>query len=209
MQPAPTDEERAGEPASVGLVDAAPSTIAAACPVAHAPAEVAGGCPVDHETGLVAAPASGGCPVGHGAASSPAPPPSAGGCPVAHSADGVRRSPADMVVRKVLRIRERPTGAAAGSAYGSFQRSMLISAVRCTLTYVVFPFVAPAVGVATGVGPVLGIVIGSFAIVCDVFTIRRFFAVDHKWRWPVSAIAFSVICLLAVLLVQDVSHLLR
>ncbi len=64
-------------------------------------------------------------------------------------------------------------------------------------------------GFAAGVGPLLGILIGSFAIVCDVFTIRRFFAVDHKWRWPVSTIAFSVICLLAVLLVQDVTHLLR
>ncbi len=114
-----------------------------------------------------------------------------------------------MIVRRVLRIRERPAALLKASAYGSFQRSMLISAVRCTLTYLVFPFVAPAVGFAAGVGPVVGIVIGSFAITCDVFTIRRFFAVDHRWRWPVSGIAFSVICLLAVLLVQDVSHLLR
>ena len=148
------------------------------------------------------------CPVAHHrAASAAATSASAGGCPVAHGT-GVRRSPADHVVRKVLRIRDRPAGAA-NSAYGSFQRSMLISAVRCTLTYVVFPFVAPAVGFATGVGPVVGILIGSFAMVCDVFTIRRFFAVDHKWRWPISAVAFCVICLLAVLLVQDVSHLLR
>lgn len=193
MQPAPTDEERAGEPSSVGVVGAPSPTSAASCPVAHAPA------PAPAET-------TGGCPAGHGAAPAPAP---SGGCPVAHSADGVRRSPADLVVRKLLRIRERPAGLEARSAYGSFQRSMLISAVRCTLTYVVFPFVAPAVGVATGVGPVLGILIGTFAIVCDVFTIRRFFAVDHRWRWPVSGIAFSVICLLSVLWVQDLLHLLR
>jgi len=109
----------------------------------------------------------------------------------------------------VLRIRERPPGVTAASAYGAFQRSMLISAVRCTLTYVVFPFVAPAVGFATGVGPEVGILIGTFAIVCDTFTIRRFFAVDHKWRWPISTVAFSVICLLSVLLVQDVIHLLH
>lgn len=142
---------------------------------------------------------TGGCPVRHTAVS---------GCPVAHTASGVQRSRADMVVRQVLRIRDRP-GLTSGSVYGSFQRSMLISAVRCTLTYVVFPFVAPAVGLAAGVGPWLGILIGSFAMVCDVFTIRRFFAVDHKWRWPISTIAFTVICMLSVLLVQDVLHLLR
>lgn len=151
-------------------------------------------------------PLSATCPVGHGAKLAPEPP---AGCPVSHGSGRARRSRADLVVRRVLRIRDRPAGATSAGAYGSFQRSMLISAVRCTLTYVVFPFVAPAVGFAAGVGPVLGIVIGSFAIVCDVYTIRRFFAVDHKWRWPISAIAFSVICLLAVLLVQDVSHLLR
>lgn len=141
------------------------------------------------------------CPVAH------APLPSAGVCPAARPVGG-HRTQADLVVRRVLRIRDRPAGVTAASAYGAFQRSMLISAIRCTLTYVVFPFVAPAVGFATGVGPEIGILIGTFAIVCDTLTIRRFFAVDHKWRWPVSAVAFSVICLLAVLLVQDVKHLL-
>lgn len=135
------------------------------------------------------------CPVEHRAP---------GGCPVAHTPTA--RSRADQLVRRVLRIRERPAHVTAASAYSAFQRSMLISAVRCTLTYVVFPFVLPAVGFATGVGPWLGILIGVVAIGCDVFTIRRFFAVDHRWRWHFGAIAFAVICLLSVLLVQDVIH---
>ncbi len=151
------------------------------------------------------APPAGGCPVAHRPA--PATDTAARGCPVAHGPGGFHRSPADLVVRRVLRIQERPAGVTTASAYGAFQRSMLISAVRCTLTYVIFPFVAPAIGFATGVGPEIGILIGTFAIVCDTFTIRRFFAVDHRWRWPISAIAFSVICLLSVLLVQDVIHL--
>ncbi len=112
------------------------------------------------------------------------------------------------MMRSLLRIRERPAGVTAASAYSAFQRSMLISATRCTLTYVVFPFVLPAVGFATGVGPVIGIVIGVLAMVCDVFSIRRFFAVDHKWRWHFTAVAVAVIGLLLVLLVQDVIHLI-
>jgi len=146
------------------------------------------------------------CPFPHAAAAA------APQCPVAHGPAGdarsVTRSRGDMVVRSLLRIRERPAGATAASAYSAFQRSMLISAIRCTLTYVVFPFVVPAVGFATGVGPILGIVIGLVAMTCDVFTIRRFFAVDHKWRWHFSAVAMSVIGLLSVLLVQDIVHLL-
>jgi len=84
---------------------------------------------------------------------------------------------------------------------------MAISATRCTLTYVVFPFVLPMIGFAAGVGPIIGIVIGVLAMTCDVFTIRRFFQVDHRWRWQVSAVALAVIGLLTILLVEDVAHL--
>jgi hypothetical protein len=146
------------------------------------------------------------CPFPHQAAE---PEPPTAGCPFPHqsSRPPVNRSRADLLVRRILRIRERPAGVTAASAYAAFQRSMLISAIRCTLTYVVFPFVVPAVGFATGVGPVLGIVIGVVAMTCDVFTIRRFFAIDHKWRWYYSTIALAVIGLLSVLLVQDIIHL--
>lgn len=128
-------------------------------------------------------------------------------CPIRHDGSPIRRTKADLVMRRILRIRERPAGVTAAKAYSTFQKSMLISATRCTLTYVVFPFVLPAVGVATGVGPILGIVIGVIALTSDVFTIRRFFAVDHKYRWHFSAVALAVIVLLLVLLVQDISHL--
>lgn len=144
------------------------------------------------------------CPVDHRALAAAA---AAPGCPVRHDGSAVQRSKADMVARRILRIRERPAGVTAATAYATFQKSMLISATRCTLTYVVFPFVLPAVGFATGIGPVLGIIIGVIALTSDVFTIRRFFAVDHKYRWHFSAVASAVIVLLLVLLVQDIIHL--
>jgi hypothetical protein len=84
---------------------------------------------------------------------------------------------------------------------------MIISTIRCSLTYLVFPFVLPALGLVTDTGVVIGIAIGALAMTCDVFSIRRFFAADHKWRWPFSTVAFAVVCMLAVLLVQDVVHM--
>jgi len=140
-------------------------------------------------------------------AADPIPVAAATGCPFPHEAQGVatpvRRSRADVVARKLLRVHERPPGVTVASAYSAFQKSMVISGIRCTLTYVVFPFALPLLGLAAGVGPVVGIVIGTVAIVCDVFTIRRFFAVDHKWRWWFSAIALSVVVLLFILLIED------
>lgn len=129
-------------------------------------------------------------------------------CPVLPGSTSapVERSRADLFVRRLLRIKDRPVDLSDASTYRTFQRSMAISAVRCTLTYVVFPFVLPGISFLRGVGPIVGIVIGSIALVCDTLTIRRFFAVDHKYRWQFSAIAFGIMCLLTVLLVQDLSH---
>ena len=117
-----------------------------------------------------------------------------------------RRTPADLFMRRLLRISDQPAGLSNARVLQTFQKSMMISAVRCTLTYVIFPFILPGIGFLKGVGPAVGILIGSFALVCDTFTIRRFFVADHKWRWQFSAIAFAVMCLLTVLLVQDVAH---
>jgi hypothetical protein len=153
-----------------------------------------------------------------------APAATAGGCPFPHQALGAttcpidatagrgivgERSRADLIARRLLRIPDLASPVSAAKAQSTFQKSMLISATRCTLTYVVFPFLVPAIGFARGVGPWVGLLIGTVAIVCDVFTVRRFFVADHRWRWPFTAVAGSVIILLAVLLVQDVSHIVE
>ena len=51
-------------------------------------------------------------------------------------------------------------------------------------------------------------VIGVVAMTCDVFTIRRFFVADHKYRWPISMLAFSIMTLLGYLLIDDVVHVI-
>jgi uncharacterized membrane protein YozB (DUF420 family) len=90
----------------------------------------------------------------------------------------------------------------------AFSKSILVSAVRCTLTYVIFPLVAPLLGWASNVGPAVGVVIGTVAIVANVFSIRRFWASDHKWKWHMSALNVGVIVLLCFLLYFDGRELL-
>jgi hypothetical protein len=88
-----------------------------------------------------------------------------------------------------------------------FSRSILISATRCLLTYIVFPWILPLAGVASGVGPIIGLPIGVIAIVFNLATIRRFWRADHRWKWPVSVICVGVIGLLAVLVALDIAAL--
>lgn len=166
------------DPAPVADPNPAVEADASACPFPHA---IASALP--------------GCPVPHGAAATSTRPP-------------VERSRADLFVRRLLRIPERPEHITEAQANATFQKSMVISGIRCLLTYVVFPIVLPLLSIAKGAGLAIGLAIGTFAIVCDVFTIRRFFAADHRYRWHFSAIALGVITLLFVLLAEDLIGLL-
>jgi hypothetical protein len=162
----------------------------------------------DPQTASAAVPADEArCPFPHGGAAEACPVPGVGA--TTRPRRNVERSKADQFVRRLLRVREKPEGVSEAAANKAFQTSMLISATRCTLTYVIFPIVIPLLGILKGVEAPLGIAIGSFAIVCDVFTIRRFFAADHKYRWWFSAIALSIIGLLFVLLAEDIVALFR
>jgi hypothetical protein len=94
------------------------------------------------------------------------------------------------------------------SLYRAFNRSVVISGIRCTLTYLVLPYLAPLLGLTGGLGPGLGLVIGIAAITANVFTIRRFWAAQHRWRWVVTAVSTGVIALLVVLMARDIAALL-
>ena len=118
------------------------------------------------------------------------------------------RAPADRLMRRVLRL---PVDAPAGTAEGArkaFQTSLLVATVRCLLMYIVFPFVLPAVGLASDVGPAIGLVISVAAIVCIVLSMRRFWRADHPLRWWYGALGATVLCLLLVLIVVDVTTLI-
>lgn len=89
-----------------------------------------------------------------------------------------------------------------------FSQSILISAIRCVLTYVLFPFVFPIIGITSGIGSGIGLVIGTIAILANVFSIRRFHKADHKYKWPVSALNAGIIVLLVILVILDATSLL-
>ena len=116
-------------------------------------------------------------------------------------------SAADRFMRRLLRLPEGRTATAA-EARSAFQKSIFISAARCVLMYVFFPFVLPLIGVAKGVGPVIGVIIGMLAIVSITFSIRRFWRADHSKRWHYTIFGIVIIAFLVVLAVADVSTIL-
>jgi hypothetical protein len=94
------------------------------------------------------------------------------------------------------------------SASKTFSTSMVISGIRCTLTYVVFPWLLPLLGIAGGITAGLGLPIGLIAIFFNLLSIRRFWKSDHNLKWIVAGVNVGVIILLSILVAIDISELL-
>jgi hypothetical protein len=131
------------------------------------------------------------------------------GCPVMHQPSGdVVRPPADVFMRRLLRIPDQPKKVRERDVQRLFSTSILISAVRCVLSYVVFPILAPTLGAVTKVGAAIGIPIGIIALVFDIRAVRRFWLANHKYRWPFTIVYGIVIALVVTLFGRDIGNLL-
>ena len=116
--------------------------------------------------------------------------------------------PADALMRRLLRVPADGRRGDAESARSLFGTSLLVSTVRCLLTYVVLPVLGPVLGITGTVGPVLGFVVGAISAVAIVVSMRRFWAANHKMRWHYSALGGAILVLLAFQAVGDVRSLL-
>ena len=119
----------------------------------------------------------------------------------------VEHPPADRFMRALLRV-DRVENASAADARKAMQTSVMVSAVRCLLTYIVLPFVLPFLGLAAGVGPLLGAVIGIIAAVCIVSSMRRFWRVDHRARWGYTAFGTVMLVFLVTMSIRDIIRVL-
>jgi hypothetical protein len=110
-------------------------------------------------------------------------------------------------MRRLLFVPDGPATVGEASAHRIFNVSIALSALRCLLSYVVFPIVTPLVGAATDVGPAIGIPIAVVALFFDVMGIRRFWLAGHRWRWVMTGIYVLVMSLVASLLIGDIIKL--
>ncbi|HVL07311.1 MAG TPA: hypothetical protein VM388_15085 [Acidimicrobiales bacterium] len=115
-------------------------------------------------------------------------------------------SPLDTFMRRLLRL---PAGTdPSATAEKAFGTSILISTVRCLLTYVLLPLLKPVIDLSGGVGPVLGLVIGAVSATAIVYSMRRFWRANHRMRWAYTVVGGGILVLLAVQAVGDVAALL-
>lgn len=91
---------------------------------------------------------------------------------------------------------EAPENPADRPANRSFDLSLLISGLRCTLQYMVLPVVLPLIGLTTDATLPLVIVLDILAIVLLVRSLRYFWRVRHPRRFdmlPLSGVIFLLV----------------
>jgi hypothetical protein len=115
-----------------------------------------------------------------------------------------QRRIADRWARALLRVSDPVDGQ---EVHNIFSSSILLSATRCLLSYIVLPIMAPWVGAVPLIGPAIGLPVGLLALVFDVRAIRRFFQADHRWRWLAAALYVVVMAMVTALVVRDALRL--
>jgi hypothetical protein len=96
-----------------------------------------------------------------------------------------------------------PAGAQRAVTY-----SLLLSAVRCTIQYVLLPFVLPWIGIAAPIPPWITLLLSGLAIASLVRNVRLLMRQHHPRRWSYLGIAVVVATALLVFVAMDLRALL-
>lgn len=112
----------------------------------------------------------------------------------------------DRWMRRALGVRTLDARSGRG-AHRAFRTSVLVSAVRCLVTYVAVPVLVPVLSLAGWVAAPIGLALCVYAVVNGVVSLRRFWRADHPHRWIYTAFMAVVFVILGLALASDLGRL--
>lgn len=115
-------------------------------------------------------------------------------------------SAADRAMRRMLRVDGLDRSASKG-AHRAFRTSVLVSAVRCLITYLLIPILVPLLSLSGWVAAPIGIVLCVIAVVNGVVSVRRFWLADHPRRWVYTGFMCVVFVILAVAMISELHRM--
>lgn len=92
-------------------------------------------------------------------------------------------------------------------AHHAFRVSVLISALRCVITYVMVPVLVPVLSLGGWVAAPVGLALCVIAAVNGVVSLRRFWRADHPQRWTYTVFIAVVFAILSIATVTELSRL--
>lgn len=110
---------------------------------------------------------------------------------------------AERVARSVLFVEGREV-----EALVPLRGSLVVSAVRCILSYVVVPLAVPVFGWLDGAATPLSLALSVTAVALAVHSLRRVWLANWSRRWGYTAFILAVIAVLVALIAYDLGQLL-
>lgn len=124
----------------------------------------------------------------------------------AQSSSGFRSDGApDRIMRRLTGVTELDRRSGAG-AHRAFRISVVLSALRCLITYVAIPIIIPILSLSGWVAGPVGIALCAVAAINGVVSVRRFWRADHRHRWTYT---FFIVIVFAILTVSTITELSR
>lgn len=112
------------------------------------------------------------------------------------------------VVTEAEAMAESMTGAIPAPVERAFTFAILLSALRCTVQYVVLPFVLPWIGVVASIPAWLTLTLTAVALVSLFRSVRILWRMRHAQRWSYLALAFVVLAALLLFVFIDLQTLI-
>lgn len=120
----------------------------------------------------------------------------------------VSNAPADRFMRRLLRIPAvQKSAATERDAHRGFRTSLIVSGLRCLVSYLLVPILVPIIGFAGVLAAPLSIAMCVVAGVNGVYSVRRFWLSNHRARWMYTWFIAFIFVVLAIALVSDISRL--
>lgn len=104
---------------------------------------------------------------------------------------------------RVVREGQAPVGVLPEPVERAFTFAILLSALRCTIQYVVLPFVLPWIGVVATIPPWVTLGLSVVAFLSLVRSVRHLWRLRHAQRWSYLALAFIVLAALGLFVIVD------
>lgn len=124
--------------------------------------------------------------------------------PAASVAPAPHYTAADRFMRALLRIDGAPDKRAAASAHRAFRWALVISGIRCLITYLAVPILIPVLALSGQIAGPISIALCLFAIVNGVISVRRFWTSHHSKRWMYTAFMGAVMVVLVLAIIIDI-----
>jgi hypothetical protein len=107
-------------------------------------------------------------------------------------------------MRGLLRVGDLVDEQAVFGARRSTTTAIVLSGVRCTITYLLVPILAPFVTVLGKLGDPISIALSAAAILMGISGVRRFWVANHRARWSYTTFIGVVVAMLCVGIVIDI-----